>query len=82
MNGTRTAEAGCRSEHRRSRWPEGRAAGAASFPGLGTRDSKERRELTFFRAYADHQSGWCRMLRVPFAFARVPSLESRVPASP
>src|SRR5690348_8451982 len=28
----RTAEAGCRSEHRRSRWPEGRAAGAARNP--------------------------------------------------
>jgi glycosyltransferase involved in cell wall biosynthesis len=27
-----TAKAGCRSEHRRSRWPEGRAANAASNP--------------------------------------------------
>jgi len=28
--GTRTAQAGCRSEHSRSEWPEGRAADAAS----------------------------------------------------
>ncbi len=35
--GTGTAEAGCRSEHRRSRWPGGRAAGAASFRGPGER---------------------------------------------
>jgi hypothetical protein len=28
----RTAEAGCRSEHRRSRWPEGQAAGRGAFP--------------------------------------------------
>src|SRR5215469_4939649 len=28
----RTAKAGCRSEHSRSEWPEGRAADAASHP--------------------------------------------------
>jgi hypothetical protein len=28
----RTAEAGCRSEHRRSRWPEGQAAGCGALP--------------------------------------------------
>jgi len=30
--GSGTAEAGCRSEHSRSEWPEGRAAGAARNP--------------------------------------------------
>jgi hypothetical protein len=39
---TRTAKAGCRSEHSRSEWPEGRAADAASNPVLAVRRSIAR----------------------------------------
>ncbi len=51
--GTRTAEAGCRSE-RRSR-PEGRAAGAASLPGLGRAQLHVRRrwKVKHPRAYLE-----------------------------
>lgn len=38
--GIRTAQAGRRSEHSRSEWPEGQAAGAASHSGFGIRGER------------------------------------------